>query len=268
MLFFDYHLHTARCGHASGTMQQYLNAARSRGLREVGFADHVPMYWLPMNNRSSELAMNANELSRYIEDVYNLQKTNSDIVIKLGLEVDYIPGYEKKAKQILDNLPLDYILGSVHYIDGWGFDNPDFMYVYDRWDLFELYERYFNILCAAAKSKLFDVIAHPDLIKKFGFKPENDIVEFYEEAAKTFAENGVCVEVNTAGLRVPAKEIYPCYEFLKFIYKYDVPVTVGSDAHKPEHVGYGFKTALDLIRSVGYKYVVLFNRRRRIELKI
>lgn len=268
MLLFDYHIHTVRCGHAVGTMQQYIDAARNLGLKEIGFSDHIPMYWLPVDKRSSDLAMSANELRQYIEEVYYLQKINSDLNIKLGIEVDFIPGHEKTAKQILDNLPLDYILGSIHYIDDWGFDNPEFMHIYAQWDLMDLYERYFNNLCKAAASGLFDIIAHPDLIKKFGFRPLEDVAVFYEKAARIFGENGVCVEINTAGLRVPAREIYPSYEFLKLMHKYDVPITVGSDAHRPEHVGYGFQEAFDLIKSVGYRYVVLFNKRNKMEVKI
>lgn len=267
-MLVDYHWHTARCGHASGTMQQYIAVARQLGLTEVGFADHIPMYWLPIDERDPEVAMHPDELPSYIEEVQQLQRSNPDINIKLGLEVDFIPGHEDAAKKILNPWPLDYVLGSVHYLDGWGFDNPDYIDRYQEWDLLELYQHYFNYVCHAAVSGLFDIMAHTDLIKKFGYRPQAELIPLYQKVARTFAESGVCVELNTAGLRVPAKEIYPAVELLKLLYKYNVPVTMGSDAHNPQQVGQGLDVALQLLKSVGYQKITIFNKRKREYLTI
>ncbi|MBO8136615.1 MAG: histidinol-phosphatase HisJ family protein [Desulfotomaculum sp.] len=267
-MLIDYHLHTARCGHASGTMDQYIDAARQRGITELGFADHIPMYWLPPEKRDPEIAMQEEELGEYIQEVCFLQKLNPDLGIRLGLEVDYIPGCEAAANKIISELPLDYVLGSVHYLGEWGFDNPLYVEKYNDYDLFELYMQYFDTLCGAAKSGMFDIIAHPDLIKKFNHRPQDELTPLYKKVAYVFADSGVCVEVNTAGLRVPAREIYPAKKMLSLLCKYGVPVTMGSDAHHPNQVGRGLKKALELIKEVGYKEVAVFQNRKRIFYKL
>ncbi|WP_031513403.1 histidinol-phosphatase HisJ family protein [Desulfofalx alkaliphila] len=264
----DYHLHTARCGHASGTMEEYLKVAVDKGITEVGFADHIPIYWLPPEQRDGGLAMASEELPAYVVEVNNLQEIYPQLNIKLGLEVDYIPGHLHTARQLIKSLPLDYVLGSVHYVEGWGFDNPDLIGEYKKWDLTELYHKYFELVRQAAASGLFDIIAHTDLIKKFGYRPNMDLKPIYRKLASTFRECGVCVEVNTAGLRVPAGECYPCIELLQMLYRYGVPVTTGSDAHKPEQVGEGLDLAINLIKSVGYTKITVFKNRKRRYIEI
>lgn len=267
-MLIDYHWHTARCGHASGTMQEYIDAARKIGLTEVGFADHIPLYWLPKEERDPEYAMADADLPRYIKEVQDLQQQNLDISIKLGLEVDFIPGHENKAKEIIKDLPLDYVLGSIHYLDGWSFDNPDYIDQYQKWDIVELYQRYFEQVCTAASSGLFDIIAHTDLIKKFGYRPPGELTSIYQRTAQIFAQSGVCVELNTAGLRVPAKEIYPAVGLLKLLYQYQVPVTIGSDAHNPAQVGQGLNEAKQLLKAVGYDRITIFKQRTREYIKL
>ncbi len=259
----DYHIHTARCGHASGRMKEYIEQALARGLTEIGFADHVPMYWLAEGDRDPELAMPESDLAGYVAEVERLRTAYPDISIKLGLEADYIPGYEDGLRRILEQYPFDYVLGSVHFIDGWGFDNPAYIGRYKTLDLGRLYRRYFELVQQAARSRLFDIMAHPDLIKKFGFAAGFDLNDLYDETAGIFAEAGVCVEVSTAGLRVPAGEIYPAEGFLRACRKYAVPVTTGSDAHLPGQVGHEFDRAVELLTRVGYSKIAVFKQRKK-----
>lgn len=259
----DYHWHTSRCGHASGSMSDYIREARRKGLLEVGFADHVPMYWVPAEERDPGLAMTREELPVYIGEVIELRRENPDLNIRLGLEADFVPGRERELKDILELYPLDYVIGSIHYLDGWGFDNPDLAHEYGRRDIDEIYRQYFSLLCDAARSGLFDIIAHPDLVKKFGHRPQSPPLELYRQAAGAFAESGVCIEVNTAGLRSPAGEVYPAPEFLKQCRALGVPVTTGSDAHLPEQVGAGFDRIPGLLKMAGYSEVALFEGRKR-----
>ncbi|MGB9826468.1 MAG: histidinol-phosphatase, partial [Desulfofundulus sp.] len=149
------------------------------------------------------------------------------------------------------------------YLGTWGFDNPDQVEEYGRRDIDELYRQYFSLVQQAALAGLFDVIAHPDLIKKFGYRARMDLLEVYEETARAFAEGGVCVEVNTAGLRVPAGEIYPALDFLKLCRRYQVPVTVGSDAHQPHLVAYGWDRVREWLLAAGYNAVVVFRERQK-----
>ena len=264
----DYHWHTARCGHATGEMEQYVRAAKARGLKEVGFADHIPMYWLGEKAADPSLAMGFADLPVYINDVMLLRVKHPDLRLRLGLEVDYIPGQENRAKEIISKYDFDYIIGSVHYLNGWGFDDPRLAHRYSDLDIREIYCTYFHELVSSALCGIFDIIAHPDLIKKFGHRPEHEPLDLYRQAAKAFADAGVCMEVNTAGLRNPAGEIYPSFEFLKICREYNVPVATGSDAHKPGQVGADFDLARQLLVEAGYNQVAVFEGRRRIFINI
>ncbi|HWI54466.1 MAG TPA: histidinol-phosphatase [Desulfobacteria bacterium] len=259
----DYHIHTKMCGHASGEMEEYVEAAMKKGLKEIGFSDHIPMYFLPAGERDASIAMAEEQLPVYTAKVKELQKKYSGFPIKLGIEADYVPGMEQEASDILSRYEFDYCLGSIHFIDGWGFDQSRYIAEYEKWDLYELYERYFGILGQAAASGLFDTLSHPDLIKKLGFRPEGDLTPLYKKTVKIIADSGVCVEINTAGLRVPAAELYPAAGFLRLCCDAGVSVTLGSDAHKPEQVGAGFAEALALLKDVGYTKVVTFTGRGR-----
>lgn len=248
----DYHLHTARCGHAQGQMHQYVEKALELGLEEIGFADHIPQYWLPMQERDATIAMSEEQLPGYVAEVEKLRSYYRPVKIKLGLEVDFVPGYEEEARRILGEFPFDYVLGSVHYIHGWGFDNPVHIHKYQEQDVDEIYRQYFQLVQQAARSGLFHVLAHLDLVKKFGYRPRWELEPLYDETARVLAAAGVAVEINTAGLRVPAREIYPAPALLRACCQHGVPVTTGSDAHAPEQVGYQFGQARELLLAAGY----------------
>lgn len=258
----DYHMHTWRCGHAIGEMEEYVRAARFLGLEEIGFTDHFSMYWLPEAQRDRTLAMAEDEMVTYIREVKSLREKTPDLVIRLGIEADYIAGKEKDLRDLLLPFEFDYIIGSVHYLNGWAFDDPAQLDEYPKRDIDEIYREYFHLLQDAARSGLFDIMAHPDLVKKFGYRCKTDPRPWYEETARTFSQGGVCVEVNTAGLRWPANEIYPSLDFLKACCKYNVPATMGSDAHSPEQVGYGRNKACALLVEAGYREVATFQNRK------
>ncbi|MDA8336409.1 MAG: histidinol-phosphatase HisJ family protein [Peptococcaceae bacterium] len=262
----DCHWHTARCGHAAGEMGEYLERAESLGLAVTGFSDHLPQYFLAPSERDPGLAMAEEELPRYVAAVRELQKSHP--FLRLGVEADYIPGREKELADILAAYPFDYVIGSVHYIDGWEFDHPDKKAPYREHDLLDLYRRYFELVARSAQSGLFDVIAHPDLIKKFGFRPVADLTGIYRETARTLAASDVCVEVNTAGLAYPAMEIYPAPGFLTLCREYGVPASLGSDAHAPEQVGRWFDRARELLKKAGYTRLAVFKQRKRDYVEI
>lgn len=267
MIAVDYHLHTRLCGHAAGEIQEYLERAAQKGLKEVGFSDHLPLYFLPPERAIPAYAMEEEELPVYIDMVNNCRGV-SPVKVKLGIEADYAPGYETRLASLLNEYSFDYVIGSVHFIDGWGFDNPDEIEEYSRRDINQVYEQYFTLVQQAALTGLFDIMAHPDLVKKFNFRPGRDLTPLYEETAGVFKKAGVCVEVNTAGLRYPVKEIYPSPEMLGIFFKHGLPVTLGSDAHRPELVGADMEKALLLLKDIGYKEIAVFERRQRKYLKI
>lgn len=263
-MLVDYHIHTFRCGHAVGTVEEYVKEAKKKGIGEFGFSDHLPLYWLPEESRDPELAMGWSELDLYIREVQQAQQDNPELAIKLGIEADFIPGHEEDLERILSSLPLDYILGSVHFLDGWAFDDPGQLEKYNHVNINDLYLKYFEHVQQAAASKLFDIIAHPDLIKKFGFKPDLALSGLYLNTVLALKKHDLCIDVNAAGWRYPCGELYPSPEFLTLCYKYGVPITLGSDAHKPEQVGEGIERAVQLLKSIGFRQVATFKQRQRI----
>lgn len=259
----DYHTHTTRCGHASGSMEAYVEAALGAGIREIGFSDHIPMYWLPEERRDPGIAMQMDELEEYVTDVRRMRDRYPGVPIRLGLEADFIPGQEEKLQQILRRYDWDYVIGSVHFIGEWDFDNPAKTNRYAEWEISDLYARFFTLECMAAESGLFDFLAHIDLIKKFGHRPSHDLSHLYADVAAQIARAGVAIELSTAGLRKPVGEVYPNPSLLRECCARGVPLIISSDAHHPSEVAWGFAEARQLALQTGYTEVVRFEGRRR-----
>jgi histidinol-phosphatase (PHP family) len=255
----DYHIHTHLCGHAAGEPEEYVDRAVSLGLSEMGFADHMPL----LRIRDEHLTMEPEELPHYVSLVSGLRESRSDIRIRLGIEMDYIPGQMEEIWAAAAGIDFDYVYGSVHYIDGWDFGDSRHLSSYRGKDPDEAYTRYFELFCEAALEGKFDIMAHPDLVKKHGIRTRLPIVEMYEEAARCLGEAGVAIELNTSGLRKRALETYPNLPFLRACAARDVPVTLGSDAHAPEQVGMDFDVALRVLRSAGITALATFEGRRR-----
>lgn len=256
----DYHIHTPFCGHAGGEMDDYVLAAREMGMPEMGFADHLPLFHID----DPTLAMSHAELPLYIEEVRRLQAANPDFPVRLGIEADYIEDHLEDVANALARYEFDYVYGSVHFIGGWGFDQSRFKFEFERRDIDEVYEVYFRTVMAAARTGLFDVMTHLDVVKKYGHRPVADIEPLYRELGETLARSGVAIELNSSGLRRPVREIYPSLELLRIMKEHGVPITFGSDAHKPGQVGQDFDRSLELARAAGYTDYVRFSGRQRV----
>jgi len=261
----DYHMHTPLCRHAVGEPVDYARRASELGLTEIGFSDHSPM---PRDD-FDDWRMADRQLDEYVAQVRRAQETFPQLTIRLGLEVDYFPGHEDWIRQLAARYPWDYFIGSVHYVsDSWDIDNPAKLTEWKKRDAFEVWSIYFERLTRAAESRLFQIIGHADLPKKFGFRPAQDCRPLYKDFAAAAAKAGCAIELNTAGLRKDCKEIYPSREILQLAFKKHVPVTFGSDAHAPGEVGLNFAEAVALARSVGYTETCRFNRRQHEFVKI
>lgn len=237
----DYHIHTSRCGHARGSIEDYVEASISRGLREIGFSDHFPMDVLGFSSEAI-CSMSFDELEEYLQDIEKIKrKFGERINIRKGIEMDYQQELEEKIELYASDDRWDFVIGSVHFLDGYDFSKPGQEEFFNDKSIDELYLKYFEEVKKLIKSGLFDVVAHIDLIKKFGCRPQNlDMREIYEEIADLISSTNMTVEINTAGLRHPVKEMYPSFSFLKELASREVPVTFGSDAHKPKDVAYSF----------------------------
>jgi histidinol-phosphatase (PHP family) len=184
--------------------------------------------------------------------------------VLFGAEADYYEGCERFLREWLPHRPFDLVLGSVHFINDWGFDNPDEREVWDNVDVAGTWREYFKLIGRLAETKLFDVVGHLDLPKKFGFLPAEPVLrEIAGPALDKIANARMAIEINTSGLRKPVREIYPSLFLLGMARALDIPVCFGSDAHLPDEVGYEFACALAWARQAGYSEAVRFAGRKQ-----
>jgi len=256
----DIHNHTTRCNHATGTVDDYIRAAIAQGIQIYGFSEHAPMDF------DTRYRLGFAEMSAYREDILRAQaRYSAQIEILLGYEVDWLPGY--MDNRVLE-AEVDFLVGSVHFIRQWGFDNPEFIGGWKNRDVDEIWQAYFEAVTQMARSGKFDIAGHLDLIKVFNYLPRQDIRILAKEALQAIKKADMVLEINSAGLRKPVGEIYPSASLLEEAYAYDIPITFGSDAHAPEQVGAGLEEAYSLAKSVGYTHAVTFRNRQRKLVKI
>jgi len=255
----DYHMHTPLCRHAKGLPVEFAARAVECGVSEIGFSDHSPVE----NDDQDDWRMLAGELDDYVAMVAEAQKKFPALNIKLGLEVDFIPGHERWIQTMADRYDWDYFIGSVHYVFGnWDFDNPAKLDQWNDRDPFDVWVDYFERLTDAAGTGLFQIIGHADLPKKFGHRPERDCSELFAPFLEACADTGTCIELNTAGLRKDCAEIYPSLQLLQRAKASGVQITFGSDAHAPEEVGMNFNEAINLARESGYNQYCRVEKRQ------
>lgn len=256
----DYHMHTPLCRHAQGEPSAYAARAVTLGLDEIGFSDHSPMREDGFDNWRMGLA----DLDAYVSGVEQARRDHPGLVIRLALEVDFLPGHEEWIRELAARHPWDYLIGSVHYLAGdWDIDNPAKISEWRSRDVDDVWRAYVERLTEAAGSQLFDILGHIDLPKKFGFLPRRDVLPWYEQLLEVVRSSGMAIELNTAGLRKDCREIYPSSAILGAAFKAGVPVTFGSDAHAPHEVGSDFDRAVELAREAGYRTTCRFSGRRR-----
>ncbi len=255
----DLHNHTARCNHAEGTLDDYIQRAIAEKIDIFGFSDHAPMDFDP------RYRMGFGEMRAYEEDVKRArEKYEGSIDIRLAYEVDYLPGHIDERVLKAD---VDYLIGSVHFIDKWGFDNPEFIGRYEGADIDGIWQEYFDLVEKMAKEGKFDIVGHLDLIKVFKYVPRTDVRLIAQNALDAIKRSGMAIEINAAGYRKPIGEPYPSRELLQMAYEREIPITFASDAHKPEQVGYKKEELRAFARSVGYTEAVHYKKRDRISVR-
>jgi histidinol-phosphatase (PHP family) len=260
----DYHMHTPLCNHATGAPRDYVLAAQKAGLEEVGFSDHNPM-----PTQFDDWRMAPDQLPKYVEMVEEARREFPHYPIRLGLECDFIPAYEGHIRDLATRADWDYLIGSVHYITpDWDVDNPKHLKRWTEQPVDQIWQAYFDAYTKMAESCLFDFLAHPDLVKKFGHRPEGDLARFYHQMLDAAAEAGAVLEVSTAGLRKDVHEIYPSRDFLAAAHARHIPIVINSDAHSPSEVAYEFDQAYALAREVGYTEVMRFEKRKAVVANI
>jgi histidinol-phosphatase (PHP family) len=266
----DYHVHlrpddldaTADRYFTRENAAAYAETAAERGIDRVGVSEHVHRFRQALEVWDHPFwRQNAvDDLDAYCAFV----REETDLA--LGIEADFVPGREDRVRALLETRDWDYVVGSVHFLRDSAVDMEGHHDVWRSSDPEQVWARYFEALGAAARSGLFDILAHPDLVKVWGERrplPEGDLRRFYDRAMGGIAESDVAVEVSTAGLRKPVGEIYPDRAFLEMCVEAGRPVALSSDAHAPEDLGHRYDEALALLRSVGVDELAVFERRER-----
>ena len=251
----DLHNHTSRCNHATGTVDDYIKKAIDLGIDIYGFSEHAPMDFDP------KYRIRFDEMAEYERDILDAkERYKKDIKILLGYEVDFLPNY--MDNRVL-NANVDYLIGSVHFINKWGFDNPEFIREYQNRDIDKIWQDYFDAIEAMVNSGKFDIVGHLDLIKVFKFMPKKDIKLIAKNTLKAIKKSNIVLEINSAGLRKPITETYPSKDLLQKAYELNIPITFSSDAHSVEQVGFGYNEAIKMAKDIGYTKAYIFENRDR-----
>lgn len=274
----DYHLHlrpdeleaTPATHFTAANAERYREAANELGISELGVSEHIYRFRqaLELWQHPLWLEFAHDDLDDYCRFV------REDTDLRLGIEADFIPGAEDRIANLLEARDFDYVVGSVHFLREHSLDTDDHSVWGSGRSAEEIWREYFRTLGEAARSGLFDILAHPDLIKVWGPThpgpthperphPEGDLRRYYELALDGIAESGIAIEVSTAGLRKRAGEIYPAPAFLEMCLEAGAPVALSSDAHRPEDVGADYASALELLDRVGVGELCVFRRRQR-----
>lgn len=265
-MIVDYHTHTALCKHGSGTVQDFVVRAIQLGLDEIGCSEHIPM-----PERFDEVhRMTLDEYYAVYAPAVSeaAERFKGSIVVRRGIEADFFAGTEAWVRRFIDENDFDYVIGSVHFLGEWGFDNPVFVHRYEERDIDQTYEQYFATVASSARSGLFDIIAHCDLVKKFGHRPTKNMIEPMRAMMQAIREHDLAIEINTSGLRKPVAEAYPGADLLDLAKELSVPITLGSDAHAPEDVAAGFADAVELIEHYAGGRLSTFEKRQRKEVRV
>ncbi len=255
----DYHIHTILCQHADGDIAEYKARAGFLNIPEICFTDHCPS----PDGYDPRHRMDMTDFERYRAMVESQQDEVEPRVL-FGIEADYYRGCEPVLREWLSAQKFDLVLGSVHYIDNWGFDNPLHRHVWDSVDVTKTWRKYFELIGELADTGLFDVITHLDLTKKFGHRPsDKELKEMAQPALDRIAGAGMGLELNTSGLSKPVGEIYPSPLLVSLACERDIPICFGSDAHSPGEVGRYFDQALKLAREAGYSHYFKIHQRQK-----
>ncbi len=271
----DWHTHNSLCRHASGNLEDYVQAAIKKGLKTIGFSDHFPYEFYDLGDiPHEEYGMKLSELDNYISTAKKLLKQYyHEINIKIGFELDYMEANESLLNKYI--LPykkeVDYLLGSIHILEPpqgkWCLDDTRYLKQYEIIGVDEVYIQYFNKMKNMLNSKGFDfdIISHFDLPKKFNKRPVNKekIKEKATELLELIKEKDKVVEINSGGMRKDVKEQYPSQEIIKIMHELDIPILFGSDSHDPNELGYKFDELSNLVKKIGYNHLTYFDKRKR-----
>jgi len=267
----DYHVHLrvddpqstpAQAAFTAANAERYRKAAGERGIQELGVAEHVYRFTqaLEVWNHPLWVESARDDIDEYVRFV------REETDLRLGIEADFIPGREERMRTLLEARDWDYVVGSIHFLSEGALDHDKF----DVWNsgrsADHVWRTYFEWLGELAATGMYDILAHPDLVKHWGSErpwPEKDLRFYYDVAMERIADSGIAVEVSTAGLRKPVGEIYPDRAFLEMVIDAGNPIALSSDAHVADDLGYGYEEAVEALDGLGIRELAVFDRRER-----
>lgn len=290
----DNHLHLHQHGpftgdgpepgvYPDGYIESYVAKVAARGIDELCFTEHLyrcvesapalGRFWeremmTELSEQTERFVREDRTLSleRYVQAVVGAK--DSGLPVLLGLEVDFFPETIGEVLELIEPYPWDLLIGSVHWIGGWSLDHPEAVHEFMRRGVRQAYEDYFSIEAQLAGSGSVDVLAHVDLVKVLGHRLDTPPLEMYHKVVEGASRSGTAVEINTSGLEAPIGEMYPSPAFLEMFHAAGVPITLGSDAHRPEDAGRGLDSAIALARDVGYETQLRFQDRVPTEVML
>lgn len=265
MIRVDLHTHTNH-SHARDSVWQMFEAGREKGLLVQGFSEHSPRpsgYDYPVEYRD-HLAATFHE---YLAEVEDLKNKQHDVTVLLGLEVDWLEKEEPYIRQMAASHDYDYLIAGIHFLDRWGFDaSAKDWEKLDIEERFCMYERYYRTMKVMADTKLFQIVAHPDLIKIFSaedFRRWLDMpssIDLVGDALTAVRDAGMAMEISSAGLRKSCREIYPGPKILRLARQIGLPITFASDSHATEQVAWNFSALARYAAEEGWRESLVFRR--------
>ncbi|WP_028594086.1 histidinol-phosphatase [Paenibacillus assamensis] len=269
---FDLHTHHVRCGHANGTIRDYIEAGIARGLQVIGISDHTPYFGYEEDQPFPKITMRKSELSSYVEEVLALkQEYEGRIDVLLGIESDYFPEYAKLYHETLSRYPFDYIIGSVHHTFGISIFNKSRWKELNSAQHMEVKSEYYRLIQESARSKMFQILGHIDAMKgNYPAFSDIEAPDVIDETLRTIAEQGIAIEVNTSGKTKKSGGWYPADAILERALYFGVDITFGSDAHKPERVGDEWEEVQARLHEIGFSSWVYYKakQKQRVPLHI
>lgn len=260
----DYHVHTSLCNHANGAMDQYIQMAVAAGLKEICFLDH-----LTLHKNGRDQSMSPDDVPFYFHATRQLaHEYRHQIRVKVGLEVDFDPENADQTQEIIRPFDFDAIGGSVHFIGNVNIVSSKNAATRETQPIDEICGQYLDRLDQMISRDFADIVCHIDVVKKFGRRPSAVFDKKFDDILSKISYKNLTIELNTSGYSQAAKEFYPGAALLKKCHDRNIPVTIGSDAHRPDQVARHYDKAIDLLLTTGYRHVSTFSRRTRYDIAI
>ena len=266
----DCHMHTPLCGHAIGEPVEYVREAAKRALDIITFTCHIPMNNSGFGGRN--IRMDKRELETYFAMPALATKVGEDYGVRVltGIEAEIFPSEQimREMDQVLNDYSFHFVLGSMHHHTA---IFQEWLYRHKLDNDFKKIDAYFRVLTDGVRSRRYDSIAHPDVIRIYGTVGDFEPIE-HEEVIRKFleaaVEEDVCIEVNTSGLSKGVYKLHPDPLILRWAHELGCKLTIGSDSHEPQNVARHYDSVIPLLRSIGFEKLHYFENRSRIAIDL